>query len=182
RGGHAAMSTANLVMILAFAAFVLLGLAMLALLDIRKQRPAYRVKERLHSSLHNAADPSRRNVLAQLQRAQADARRRLRREKMGTVGYYLNRLETFSGRLGLRLVIAAGAGTLLGLLLGFSSGLLPNHAAFVIVGLLTIPPGAMWFTYRKLEARFRERFLGQLPEAVDMIVRASQAGIPTVQS
>ena len=176
------MSTANLVMILAFGAFVLLGLAAQALVDLRKQQPAYRVRERLRTSLHSDVDPSRRQVLAQLQRAQADARRRLRREKMGTVGYYLNRLETFSGRTGLRLLIIAGAASLLGPALGFASGLLPNHAVIVIVCLVSIPTLVMWLTYRKLEARFRDRFLAQLPDAVDMIVRASQAGIPTVQS
>lgn len=176
------MSTANLVTLFAFLVFALLGYAVHTLLQILKQRPSRRMLERFRQTMLGTADSTRKQVLAELQRAQADARRRRRRQNMGTLGYYLNRLDTISGTKGPYLLMAVGAGTFLALAAGFWSGLLPTAPWAVLLGLIAAPLGAMWTAYRKLLDQFQKRFLAQLPEAIDLIVRASQAGVPAGQS
>jgi len=176
------MSNANLVTVFVFLIFVLLGFAVQTLLQIRRQRPGQRVVERFRETMAGTTDASRKQVLADLQRAQADARRRRRRQNMGTIGYYLNRLDTISGAKGLPLLIGVGAGSFIALLLGFWSGLLPDSLPMLMIGLVVLPLWAMWLTYRALLNRFNKRFLAQLPEAIDLIVRASQAGVPAGQS
>jgi Flp pilus assembly protein TadB len=44
--------------------------------------------------------------------------------------------------------------------------------------MLVMPPLAMLFAYNRMEMRFQKKFLEQLPDALDFIVRASQAGVP----
>lgn len=176
------MSDVNLITLIAFLIFVLLGFALHTLLQILKQRPGQRVRDRFRQTMAGTADTGRKRVLADLQRAQADARRRRRRQNMGTFGYYLNRLDTISGAKGLPLLIGAGVVTFLLLVLGFSLNLLPDSPWIVIPALLIAPLVAAWMTYKKLLDQFNKRFLAQLPEAIDLIVRASQAGVPSAQS
>ena len=176
------MSQANLLTVFVFLIFVLLGLAAQTLLQLLKQRRSRRMVERFRETMAGTADTTRKQVLADLQRAQADARRRRRRQSMGTVGYYLNRLETVSGAKGLPLLIGVGAGSFIALLFGFWSGMLPNSLPIVMLSLIILPLWAMWLTYRQLLDRFNKRFLAQLPEAIDLIVRASQAGVPAGHS
>lgn len=176
------MSTANLVTLFAFLILVLLGFALQTLLQILRQRRSQRMRDLFRQTVAGTADATRRQVLADLQRAQADARRRRRRQSMGTLGYYLNRLDTISGSRGPFLLAIAGTGSFLALGMGFWSGLLPNPAWVVAISLVAVPIAAAWLTYKKLLDKFNKRFLAQLPEAIDLIVRASQAGVPAAQS
>jgi len=48
--------------------------------------------------------------------------------------------------------------------------------------VIAAPIVAAIVVYRKLLERFRTRFLNQLPDAMDLIVRATQAGVPATQA
>lgn len=176
------MSTADLVTLFSFAAFVLLGLFVLTVNSTLKQRPGSRVRSRLHEALHGAHDPARQRVLKDLERARAEARRRRKRQEMGSLGYHLNRLDTISGRKGVWLLGGLAVITFFLILLARMLGWLPDKPFVVVPALVFAPVLVVVFAYRKLLDRFRLRFLNQLPEAMDMIVRASQAGVPPTQA
>ncbi|PWC17693.1 type II secretion system F family protein [Brenneria corticis] len=176
------MSQADVVMIAAFAASILAGLAVLVLSTALRQRAGVRIRQRLKAVIGVSVSVSRQKILLELERAQAEARRRRRRQAMGTLGYYLNRLDTVGGPRGRRtLFLCAAAIALLdGVLLAL--GLIPANGWSIPLALLVAPLATLFFIYQKQVERFQIQFLNQLPEAMDMITRASQAGIPVGQS
>ncbi|MGS1115613.1 type II secretion system F family protein [Castellaniella sp. UC4442_H9] len=176
------MSTLDLITVVVFAGAVLLALAALVAREWQRQRPASRIRERLQRVSGGVHTATRAKVLAELRRAQTEARRRRHRESLGSLGYYLNRLDTVSGRGGgRRLVLAMGGFALLGLFLLILE-LVPVSIWTAGLLLVIVPAGVGLAAYRWLVERFRRRFLAQLPDAMDMIVRASRAGIPVTQS
>ncbi|MBJ7222716.1 MULTISPECIES: type II secretion system F family protein [unclassified Brenneria] len=176
------MSQADVVMMAAFAASVLAGLAVIVVSNALRQRAGARIRQRLKTISGVSANVSRQKILLELARAQAAARRRRRRQAMGTLGYYLNRLDTVGGRQGKRTLAIAAAAVLLLAATLLSYGFIPVSWWSLPLALLVAPLAAVVFIYQKQVARFQLRFLDQLPEAMDMITRASQAGIPVTQS
>ena len=176
------MTTADLVTLVAFGLFTLLGLAVLTVRQMLRQRPSQRITEQLRRTVQTTADTTRQEVLEGLQRAQADARRRRRRASMGTLGYALNRLDTIAGRKGPRILIAVGISVFLLAVLAATLDLIPDTLWIDLTAIVGAPIAAMVFTYRSMVNRFRTRFLAQLPDAIDLIVRASHAGVPVSQS
>lgn len=177
------MSTVNIVTLAIFLVVVLLGFAVLILLDMLRQRPGHQVRQRLRE-IRDQAGGGRNNVtiLRDLQRAQAESRRRRRRESLGNIGYYLNRLETVAGNHGARnLALLVSALLVLGLLL-LLFGMLPGPLWIRVLSVLLAPLLVGVWVYHLLLNRFNKRFLNQMPDAMDMIVRSSQAGIPVTQS
>ncbi len=176
------MSTVDIVTLTAFGAAILLGLAWLVLTDALRKRPRHQMRARLQKAATFSRSSVNVKVLEQLQRAQAEARRRRRREALGELGYYLDRLDAVAGHRGSTylsvLMIGVAAAGLFLLLIG----LIPPHWWTVLLALVGAPAMIGVAAYRWLVARFRNRFLGQLPDAMDMIVRASRAGIPVTQS
>jgi len=176
------MSTADLIAIVAFAAFVLVGFLMLVVNQALKQRPSSRIRSRLHTIVRGTTDPARQRVLKELERAQAAARRRRKLQSMGSMGYHLTRLQTVSGRLGVRLLSGVTLSLLLVLLVASRMGWLFESLWLNGVVIVCTPLVAALLTYRKLVERFRLKFLHQLPDAMDLIVRATQAGVPATQA
>lgn len=176
------MNTADLVALVAFAACVLLGLLVLTVLQALKHRPGNRVRTRLQDSLYASHDPSRKRALKDLERAKAEARRRRQRQAMGSLGYHLNRLDTISGRKGLRMLILVALTSFMLIVLARWAGFMPGSMWVFVLAALGVPVLVVVVMYRKLLERFRVRFLNQLPDAMDLIVRASQAGIPATQA
>ena len=171
------MSLENKVALIAFLAFVLAGLFILTLLQVLEQRPGSRLRVRLRQAL-SSGQADRDRMRAEHERAQADARRRLRRRDMGTLGYHLNRLEAVGGGHGQRTLIAVGLVTAVLMMAALLFNMLPDPLWLRLPMMLAAPILAMLYAYRWLVARFQKRFLVQLPDAMDFIVRASQAGIP----
>ncbi|RLM22681.1 hypothetical protein BIY29_11870 [Brenneria alni] len=176
------MSQADVVMMLAFAASVLAGLAIIVVSNALRQRTGTRIRQRLKEIAGVSGSVSRQKILLELERAQAEARRRRRRQAMGSMGYYLNRLDTIGGRRGKQILITATAAILLLNIVFLSLGLIPATWWSIPVLLLVMPLAVLIFIYRKQVERFQIQFLNQLPDALDMITRASQAGIPVTQS
>jgi len=176
------MSTADLVALVAFAACVLLGLFVLVFNQTLKQRPGSRVRSQLYDTVRGSPDPARKRVLKNLERAQSDARRRRRRQAMGNLGYHLNRLDTIGGPNGVRVLIGLAVLVFALALVARSVGWLPQNLWLSLLIIVGTPVLMVVLVYRKLLERFRLRFLNQMPDAMDLIVRASQAGIPATQA
>lgn len=171
------MSIENKVALIAFLAFVLAGLFILTLSQVLEQRPGSRLRMRLRDAL-SAGQSDRDRMRAEHERAQAMARRRLRRRAMGTLGYHLNRLETIGSGHGQRVLVAVGLVTAALMIVALLAGLLPDPLWLRLPIMLAAPILSMTYAYHWMVARFQNKFLTQLPEAMDFIVRASQAGVP----
>lgn len=171
------MSLENKVALIAFLAFVLAGLFVLTLLQVLEQRPGSRLRMRLRNAL-SSGQSDRDRMRAEHERAQANARRRLRRRAMGTLGYHLNRLETIGSGRGQQALIAVGLIAAVLMVVALLIGLLPDPLWLRLPIMLAVPALAVLYAYRWMVSRFQKKFLEQLPEAMDFIVRASQAGVP----
>ncbi|KAA8999452.1 pilus assembly protein [Affinibrenneria salicis] len=176
------MNQADIIMIASFVAVVLAGLALMVLHDVLRHRAAARIRLRLKSVTGASHNASRQKILQELERAQAEARQRRRREAMGTLGYYFNRLDTVAGRQGNRLLSGSVLGTLALAVALLFLGFLPITWWSIPAALLLAPLAVAVLLYRKQVDRFQVSFLNQLSDAMDMITRASQAGIPITQS
>ena len=175
------MSQADLVAIVAFLGLVLLGLFIMAVQSALRQRPAGRVQARLGEVTESTRSPLREEALQDLSRAEREARRRQRRQSMGWLGRYLERVETVSGRRGVVLLVG-GTIILFVLAVPLAMLVLPlPWPARLAVGLVVPTLGATMI-YRHLNGRYQRAFLDQLPDILDMIIRASQAGVPVTQS
>jgi Flp pilus assembly protein TadB len=171
------MSPENKVALIAFLAFVLAGLFILTLLQVLEQRPGSRLRMRLRNAL-STGQSDRDRMRAEHERAQVNARRRLRRRAMGPLGYHLNRLETIGSGHGQRVLVAVGLITATLMAAALLIDLLPNPIWLRLPIMLAVPILSMAYAYHWMVARFQKKFLEQLPEAMDFIVRASQAGVP----
>ena len=101
---------------------------------------------------------------------------------MGGIGYHLNRLDTVAGHWGARVLGLLALGLALFGALLYALGLLPQALWVAALAILVVPVLVAMWLYRLLINRFSKRFLNQMPDALGMIVRASQAGIPVTQS
>ena len=175
------MTAANLLTLGIFALAVLLGATWMLWDDWRtKRRPAARIRERIVAG-RKGSNMLHHEALEQLERARLLAQRRRNRARMGPwLARALTRLNTLGGRVvWIRLTLGAAVGSLLG--------------AFVVlyfdwydlvemqVLLLCVVAGAFWALGQTVHS-FRKAFLKQLPDAIDMIRRASRAGVPPIQA
>ncbi|MBV6272980.1 type II secretion system F family protein [Alcaligenaceae bacterium CGII-47] len=174
------MNTADLVALIAFFALLLLGLLLMAIQGVLRQRPAGRVHRRLNAITEHTRNPARQEALADLTRAEREARQRLRRQAMGWLGRALSRTETVAGRRGVYLLM--GGTIMLFIMSSFTAWLLPLPWFVQILTAISIPALGAVAIYQHLNEKFRRTFLEQLPDILDMIIRASQAGIPVTQS
>ena len=175
------MSTADFVAVMAFLGIVLLGLVAMALHKALRRRPAGRVKARLRSAAQTIRDLGAQQAVEDLGRAEREARRRQRRQSMGSLGRYIGRIEIVSGRRGIYMMAAATLAALAAAaILCWLYLPLPWWAKALLTA--AVPVAVAVAIYRRLNEKFRLAFLEQLPDILDMIIRASQAGVPVTQS
>lgn len=176
------MNTADVVSIIVFVSVVLFAFAAIIIFDSWRKSNKALMRNRLRSAASGFYSKTRTEVLSNLHRAQADARRRRRRESLGSLGYYLNRLDTILGAGGSRrIAMIVMAIAVFGLLL-IIFGLIPFSLISLVLAVLVTPLVIGLLIYNFLLNRFNTKFIEQLPDALDMIIRASQAGIPVTQS
>src|SRR5690606_6603743 len=120
-------------------------------------------------------------TIADTARSRREARRRRMRESLGFFGVYLARMEALGGPHGLRMLqIGVPAMFLVMLAVNWLLLDLPLWMEAALAVLSTVLVGVA--IHRGMVARFQHGFLNQLPDVLDTITRASQAGIPVVQS
>ncbi|HUH58527.1 MAG TPA: type II secretion system F family protein [Candidimonas sp.] len=175
------MTVADLVTVFVFLALLLLGLFAMTLQSAMRQRPTGRARSRLENVGQLAGNSLHHDALEDLSRAERDARRRQRRQALGWLGQYLARVETVSGRRGVYVLFI----TVLVLLVLAALGawlFLPMPWWSKALVALAVPACGALSIYRRLNNKFRLAFLDQLPDILDMIIRATQAGVPITQS
>jgi len=174
------LSIADIIGVVAFLSLVLLGLFAMTIQDAVHKRPAGRVRSRLNSMAKLKGLSGQQAIQQDREQMQRDARRRRRRQALGSIGTHLTRIEIVSGRRGYILLGAALITLLLLSIVATALSPLPFWARLTTI--LIIPALGVYNMYRYLVRRFRLRFLDQLPDILDMIIRASQAGVPVPQA
>jgi Flp pilus assembly protein TadB len=175
------MSTADRVAIVVFLGLLVLGLCVAVLKRLLRQRPKQRARARLIALTRGEHPYARSQGVDDASRARREARHRHRRQSLGRLGHYVARIEVVAGRRGLVTLIAVVASTLLAT--AVAAGLflpLAWWSKLLLVGAL--PSMAAMAVYGHQEHKFRLAFLAQLPDILDMIIRASHAGVPVTQS
>lgn len=174
------MSPANQFTFLTFVLVLFLGGAIIAWQTYREQRPSARIRQRMEQMRQESA-MLRSEALEYLERARRQARQRRRRARIGpTLGYYLSRIQAIGGRTAW---VQLGVAAAVGLLVASAIVLYFDWYDLVELTVLTIVPVLFVVaTFASLVRNFRKKFLAQLPEALDMVRRASRAGVPPVQA
>jgi len=173
------MTMADFIALFAFLGLVFIGLAAMTVQSALRQRPTGRVRSRLDNVTQLVRNPVARQAVEDLNRAERDARRRRLRQSMGWLGHHIGRVETVSGRKGVYLLFGTA---LVSLILALIVLLLPIPWWGKLALGLGIPVSGVVMVYRYLNEKFRRGFLGQLPDVLDMIIRAAQAGVPVTQA
>jgi len=172
------MNPANVFASAAFFGIFMLGMLLLALRDMLRNRPGLLIKERM---LHIMA---RQNV-GRTQQAVDDTMELFhRRHNHGFIRNWvaarMQRIRSVSGKAGVRLLIASW---IFGLLVAGTTVLLASLPFWAApLALLSLPSLLTYFAYQSLIGRFRTRFLRTFPDTIDLIVRAVRSGIPAVQA
>ncbi len=174
------MTSADVFALAVFLVAVLAGMLLVLWQARRARRPQARIRARI-GKLHRQTDG------APVRAGQTSGRDRPRDhgdERSRTVPRWLAvpaaRIRTLGGKSAwVALGLAAGAGIVAAVL----SALFLALAGWLKAALFVVLPLALsaW-TYGALTRRFRKQFLEQLPQAIDMIMRASMAGVPPTQA
>src|SRR5690606_33458654 len=91
-----------------------------------------------------------------------------------------NRIRSWGGTAAwVKLSLAIGAGMVVAITIAVLADLAWWMSAVL---LLALPTAAWGWTYAALVRRFKNDFRAQLPQAIDMIMRASMAGVPPMQA
>lgn len=175
------MTDADRFALLTFLILVSCGAILLAALKLfRKTEREHSIERlRLLTGVSQATvDPS---TIAEHARNRREARRRQLRESLGFFGVYLARMEALGGQRGLRILqFGVSAIFMLTLTLNWLLLNLPFWVETVLALSLTVLVGMGM--HRHMVSRFQHAFLNQLPDLLDTITRASQAGVPVAQS
>lgn len=152
---------------------VLYVLAQAMLRKSKKQKVADRLQSLIHSPNAEAEERTQADVV----RARREARRRRLKASLGSMGAYWARMETIAGRKGIYTLVVVVPAMFIAMLL--VNWLVLPFPTWIEASLaLLIPLGAAYLLHQALEDRFRNEFLAQMPDILDTITRASQAGIP----
>lgn len=174
------MSSADVFALAVFLVALLAGMLLVLWQARRAQRPEARIRARI-SELNRQADgaPARRRQATGRARS-GDAEDERRRTAPRWLAVPAARIRTLGGKgAWLALGLAAGAGVVAAAV----SALLLDLAGWVQAALfIALPLAFAAWAYGALARRFRKRFLDQLPQAIDMVMRASMAGVPPTQA
>lgn len=174
------MTSADVFALAVFMVAALAGVLLVLWQTHRARRPQARIRARL-SNLQHQPD----GTPAQEEPGPGRLRRRSREDE-GTnalprwLAVPAERIRTLGGRRAVTVLgLAAGAGTTAAVL----ASVLLEMTWWIETALFALLPLAcLAWTYGALVRRFRTQFLAQLPQAIDMIMRASMAGVPPTQA
>ncbi len=175
------MSEADRVALLVFFIVVFGGGLFIVAKRVLRKSDKENVRDRLRQLTTGLPSDTEIKTIAETARALREARRRRLRASMGFLGIYLARMEALGGRRGVY-TIALGVPFLFLLTLVVNWLLLPFPWWLEALLAIAIPAAAGHLAYQTLVERFRNAFLAQMPDILDTITRASQAGVPVAQA
>jgi Flp pilus assembly protein TadB len=167
------MNAVDLITFCAFAVVLLVGIMMLVLQDMRKQRPDARIQARVQADFPASGAHGRDK-----RHDDPDLFTFSRNDHLISrwFGPKIARLKTVAGASGVRIVvITAVVCEIVALVM---SNFLPLPALAKPALLLGLPLLGAVQSYRFLVERFKRRFLEGFPDLIDLIVRAVRAGVP----
>lgn len=175
------MTEADRIALLVFLVVLSCGSVGFAAMRLFRKSDKERAIDRLRLLAGLVEEAPDQRTIAETARSRREARRRRLRESMGFFGVYLARMEALGGPHGLRMLQAGVPGMFL---LMLAVNWLVLDLSDWIEGALAILLTAMTalLIHNRMVARFQEGFLNQLPDLLDTITRASQAGVPVAQS
>lgn len=175
------MSEADRIAVLVFFVMVFGGGLVLAAVRLLRKSDKENARDRLRELTTGTPTEVETKSVAEMARAQREARRRRMRESMGVLGTFLARMEALGGRRGVYTVaVAVPALFLFALLVNWL--LLPFPWWIETILAIAIPGTTAYLSHEMLVERFRNAFLAQMPDILDTITRASQAGVPVAQA
>ena len=173
------MTPADRIAIFAFIVFLLGGGLVLGGLRAFRKSTKDKVAERLNELTRTIPLELETRSIAEIARAQREARRRRLRQSMGVLGTYLARMEALGGRRGIYTALVAVPSLFVFALL-VNWLLLPFPLWIEAILAIAVPSLTAYTIHSMLVDRFRNAFLAQMPDILDTITRASQAGVPVV--
>lgn len=171
------MTEADRIALLSFLAVISIGSLVFVGMKLFGKSDRERAMDRLRllAGLVSAAPDAR--TISETARQRREARRQRLRESLGFFGIYLARMEAIGGPHGLRL-LKAGVPCVFALMVLVNWFLLtlPFWIEFSLAAGSTAL--AALLIHRYMVERFRNAFLQQMPDLLDTIIRATQAGVP----
>ncbi|SAL40720.1 type II secretion system protein [Caballeronia cordobensis] len=167
------MINIDLITFSAFGVVLVVGIMVLVMQDMRRQRPDARIQARVQ-----AAFPASGLNPRETRHDDPDLFTFSRHDNVFSkwFGPKIARLKTVAGANGLRVVIVAAIFAELVALLMAKFLPLPAFAPAAL--LIGMPILGVVQAYRFLVERFKRRFLDGFPDLIDLIVRAVRAGVP----
>ncbi|SAK89115.1 type II secretion system protein [Caballeronia fortuita] len=167
------MSSIDLITFGSFAVVLLLGIMLLVVQDMRRQRPEARIQARLQADFPSTGASGR-----EMRHDHSDIFTFSRNDNLVSRWFApkIARLKTVAGTRGLRVVIAAAVVAEILALVMAKLLPLPSFAPPALV--IGMPVFGAMQAYRFLVERFKRRFLDGFPDLIDLIVRAVRAGVP----
>lgn len=169
------MNLADLITAGSFVCIVVIGIMSMIFQDLRNRRPDALIRARVASfQTKSTATRAMNDVLL----ASAPGAKSATPNNPFTrwLNARLSRLETVSGRQGVRIMLATTVIATVAAIAIVLFAPLPDFAKPIM--LVALPVFVMVRTYTILVARFRSRFLEGFPDVIDLIVRAVRAGVP----
>ena len=173
------MTRVDILTAAAFMVALLLGVMVWLFQSVRDEQPEARIRLRVREHGVNAIKSAEDEALAEATRGLIKGS-----AKQGRLAQWLApkraRLETVSGKAGVKLVIATFVVGLVLALVIDDLAVLPHTVKLLC--LIACPVVAVVVCYRFLVARFKRRFLDGFPDFLDLIVRAVRAGVPVTHT
>jgi tight adherence protein B len=172
------MNLVDLVTAGCFVCVLVVGIMSMILQDMRNKRPDALIRARVASF---QADTVARHAVNEVLLAASQGSRTTRPSNALTrwLNERRSRLDTVSGRTGVRIIIATSVTAIVAAIALVLFAPLPSFAKPVVA--FGLPIFVMVRTYATLVERFRRRFLEGFPDVIDLIVRAVRAGVPVPQ-
>ena len=175
------MTDADRVALFVFFVFALAGGLVMVAMRLMRKSVKEKAAERLAQLTRIAPQETEARSITDIARAQREARRRRLRQSMGLVGTYLARMEALGGQRGIYIAAVAIPGLFVfALLVNWLVLAFPWWVETVLAMAVPIVTG--YLIHNMLVERFRNGFLAQMPDILDTITRASQAGVPVSQA
>lgn len=175
------MTDADRVALFVFFVFALGGGLVLVAMRLMRKSVKEQVATRLAELTHTAPQETEARSITDIARAQREARRRRLRQSMGLLGTYFARMEALGGQRGIYIAaVAVPSLFVFALLVNWLLLAFPLWVEALLA--MAVPVITAYMVHNMMVERFRNGFLAQMPDILDTITRASQAGVPVAQA
>ncbi|MGE4369493.1 MAG: type II secretion system F family protein [Burkholderiaceae bacterium] len=175
------MSPDDRLAVFAFLTVLMVGGFAFFAVRLMYESPRDRLRKRLTTTVREVMGRISTRDASDTNRAEREQRKRKLRESLGILGPYIARLEAVGGRKALYIAVIAVPS-----LFAVTAAVVWRFVSFPLwielALVVTAPVTGAIYIYRWQVQRFQEAFLALMPDVLDTITRASQAGVPITRS